>query len=110
MSAYVLGESDHLPLDERFEPHRDDPSLNGQNMFALRRRFAAGKHDIDRLFLAPYRLEYITEYLSTRRGLRVLTFPLNTSTSYQQPQCLRSWSPVHLLKPLYLHPLHGYLT
>jgi hypothetical protein len=107
MSAYVLGESDHLPLDERFEPHRDDPSLNGQKMFALRRRFAAGKHDIDRLFLASYGLEYITEYFSTRRGLRVLTYPLKTSTSYEKAQCLGSWSPLNVIKALYLQSLSG---
>jgi len=76
-------------------------------MFALRRRFAAGKHDIDRLFLTPYRLEYITEYFSAGRGLRVLTYPLKTSSSYEKAQCLGSWSPLNVIKTLYLQSLSG---
>jgi hypothetical protein len=107
MSVYMLAESDDLPLDERFEPDRDDPSLNGQKMPALRRRFGAGKRAIDRLFLAPYELEYITEYFSTRRDLRVLTYPLKTSTSYEKARCLGSWSPLNVIKALYLESLSG---
>jgi len=107
MSVYMLDESDDLLVDERFAPDRDDPSLNGQKMFALWRRFGAGRRALDRLFLAPYELEYITEYFSTRRDLRVLTYPLKTSTSYEKAQCLGSWSPLNVIKALYLQSLSG---
>ncbi len=109
MSVYTLSESGECPLDERFDPYTDDPSLNGQKMFALARRYGAGKHDIDRLFLAPYRLEYITEYFSTRGGVRVLTYPLKTSTSYEKARYLGSWSPLNVIKALYLQSSSGEL-
>jgi len=80
-----------------------DPSLGAEKAGSLEREFVLSKEDFDELFFSKYRLKYISDYFAERRlDLRVVTHPEATNTCYEKADLLGNWSPLNVVKVLYL--------
>lgn len=101
MSVYYLDTTTVLPED--FQLDRDDPSLNDAGESALSQEYRLDIETFNRLFMARYQLEYISNYFHvTKNILRVLTFPKATNTCYEKANILGIWNPLNIIKAFYL--------
>jgi hypothetical protein len=80
----------------------DDSSLVAQ-AGSFEREQELDKSDLDRLFFTSMGLSFLTDYCAKRScGFRVLTHPRATNTCFEKAELLGRWSPLQVIKALYL--------